>query len=80
MVRRSNKSIAEILTTTTITKDNKDLEVQRKIILATESFISTNKFCELILRDRNRISSENALAVSNYIIAMKGRLILGPTL
>jgi hypothetical protein len=38
--------------------------------LATEGF-TTSKFCELILRDRNRLSKENALAVSNYIIAMK---------
>jgi hypothetical protein len=48
--------------------DNDILE--RKIILATEGFI-TRKFCELILRDRNRLSKENALTICDYIIAMK---------
>jgi integrase len=74
MARRSNKSVAATLTAaTTTTKDDdreEDLETQRKITLATEGF-TTNKFCELILRDRNRLSKENALTVSNYIIAMK---------
>ena len=31
----------------------------------------TRRFCELVLRDRNRLSSENALAICNYIMAMK---------
>jgi integrase len=74
MARRSNKSVAATLTAaTTTTKDDdreEDLETQRKITLATEGF-TTDKFCELILRDRNRLSKENALTVSNYIIAMK---------
>lgn len=48
-----------------------DLEIRRKISLATDGFAATNKFCELILKDRNRISNENALTISNYIIAMK---------
>jgi hypothetical protein len=65
--RRTNESVAEILLTS---KNNEDLELQRKITIATEGFIS-NKFCELILRDRTRISKENALAISNYIIAMQ---------
>jgi hypothetical protein len=38
--------------------------------MATEGFVRT-KFCELILRDRNRLSKENALTISDYIIAMK---------
>jgi integrase len=37
--------------------------------LAIEGF--TTKSSELILRDRNRLSKENALTVCNYIIAMK---------
>ena len=38
--------------------------------MATEGF-TTNKFCEITLRDRNRLSKENALTISEYIIAMK---------
>jgi integrase/recombinase XerD len=52
----------------TITKE--DFEVQNKISLAVEGF-TTNKFCELLLKDRNRLSKENALVVCNYVIAMK---------
>jgi integrase/recombinase XerD len=44
--------------------------MDRKITLATEGF-TTNKFCELVLKDRNRLSRENVLTVCNYIIAMK---------
>ncbi len=52
-------------------KSTEDLEIlNRKITLATEG-ITTNKFCELVLRDRNRLSKENALMISEYIIAMK---------
>jgi integrase/recombinase XerD len=43
--------------------------LERKITLATEGF--TTKFCELILRDRNRLSKENALVVAQYAVAMK---------
>jgi hypothetical protein len=43
--------------------------LQRKIVLATEGF--TTKFCGLVLKDRNRLSKENALIVAEYIIAMK---------
>jgi integrase len=50
-------------------KDN-DAELDRKITLAIEGF-TTTKSPELILRDRTRLSKENALTVSNYIIAMK---------
>ena len=63
-----NKS-SVIETESTTTRDE-DLEMQRKITLATEGF-TTIKFCELVLRDRNRLSKENALTISEYIIAMK---------
>jgi integrase/recombinase XerD len=43
--------------------------LERRITLATECF--TRKFPELVLRDRNRLSKENAVAVCEYIIAMK---------
>ena len=42
---------------------------ERKITLATEGF-TTSRFCELILRDRSRLSKENALTICDYIIAM----------
>jgi hypothetical protein len=44
--------------------------LERKIPLATEGF-TTHKFCELILRDRSRLSKENALTMCEYVIAMK---------
>jgi integrase/recombinase XerD len=82
MARRSNKSIAEILAPSTPStdilfpdrnKDNSDNNplalLERKISLATEGF--TTKFCELVLKDRSRLSKENALTVCDYIIAMK---------
>ena len=74
MARRSNKAIAGILTPPIPTSRNDKQEqedLDRKIILATEGFSITTKFCELILRDRNRLSKENALTVCDYIIAMK---------
>jgi integrase len=43
--------------------------LQRKIALATEGF--TTKFCELVLKDRNRMSQENALVLAEYIVALK---------
>jgi uncharacterized protein YihD (DUF1040 family) len=75
MVRRSNKSVAEILSPTNVSEldcnNDKVLALlERKITLATEGF-TTHKFCELILRDRNRLSEENALTICEYIIAMK---------
>ena len=85
MARRSNKSIAEILTppsplpTTDIlfldgnneNNDNNHLALlERKISLATEGF-TTHKFCELVLKDRTRLSKENALTICEYIMAMK---------
>jgi integrase len=44
--------------------------LEKKIRTAIEGF-GTSRFCELILRDRNRLSKDNALTVSDYIIAMK---------
>jgi hypothetical protein len=44
-----------------------------KIILATEGF-TTRKFCELVLRDRTRLSKDNALTICDYIIAMKRKV------
>jgi hypothetical protein len=46
-----------------------DSLLDRKIILATEGF--TTKFCELTLKDRKKLSKENALVVAEYIISMK---------
>jgi hypothetical protein len=45
-------------------------ELDRKIALATECF-TTTKAPELILKDRSRLSEQNALTVSNYIIAFR---------
>ncbi|MFZ0223247.1 MAG: hypothetical protein WAM42_16300 [Candidatus Nitrosopolaris sp.] len=85
MARRSNKSIAEILKPrsrppplvsqpVSLSKNDDDYDhlllLERKITTATEDF-TTSKLCELILRDRNRLSKENALTVSDYVIAMK---------
>jgi integrase/recombinase XerD len=70
MARRSNKSIAELLTSSQTSLKNDDELLERKISIAIEGF-GTTRFCELILRDRNRLSKENALTVSDYIIAMK---------
>ena len=79
MTRRSNKWIAEILTTPPTDdsflngKDNKDnplAVLDRKISLATEGF-TTHRYCELVLKDRSRLSKENALTICEYVIAMK---------
>jgi hypothetical protein len=90
MARRSNKSIGEILTPpprspvprSTINasshpKNNYSddlLLLERKITIATEGF-TTAKFCELILKDRQRLSKENALTICEYVIAMKREVI-----
>jgi hypothetical protein len=47
-----------------------DIELNRKIAIATEGF-TTRKFCELVLKDRSRLSKENALTLCDYVIAMK---------
>ena len=76
MVRRSKKSIAEILSPTNVLSihesdnDKHSALIERKIALATEGF-TTHKFCELVLKDRNRLSEENALTICDYVIAMK---------
>jgi hypothetical protein len=64
----SNRQVAEDIILASKSKDT--LELDRKITLTTEGF-TVNRFCELVLRDRNRLSSENALAICNYIMAMK---------
>jgi hypothetical protein len=68
--RLSDKQITEILRSKTTNKEKQDLDLDRKIALATEGF-ATAKFCEFVLRDRNRLSKENALTISEYIVAMK---------
>ncbi|MFL6430569.1 MAG: hypothetical protein ACJ71X_03795, partial [Nitrososphaeraceae archaeon] len=72
MARRSNKSIQEILSSSKefISFDDREKELDRKITLVTEGF-TTNKYCELVLRDRTRLSKENALTLCNYIIDYK---------
>ncbi len=82
MARRSNKSVQEILGeqqqsrsmegwTTSVSRDHhdKDKELDRKITLVTEGF-TTTKYCELILRDRTRLSKENALTTCDYIYSI----------
>jgi integrase/recombinase XerD len=78
MARRSNKSIAKILIPSIDDslldgKDRNDsplIVLERKICVATEGF-TARKLCELILRDRSRLSKENALTIYDYIIVMK---------
>ena len=64
----NRKSIAETITISESAVINDEI-LERKITLATECF--TRKFPELILKDRNRLSKENAMTVCEYIIAMK---------
>jgi integrase/recombinase XerD len=76
MSRRSKKSIAKILSQTNVSPLDRNhigkhlALLDRKITLATEGF-TTDRFCELVLRDRKRLSDENALTICDYIIAMK---------
>jgi integrase len=71
MNKYSNKQVEETLTTkTTIAEDAKQEVLDRKIGMATEGF-TTDRFCELVLRNSNRLSKENALTICDYIIAMK---------
>ncbi|MGC2572177.1 MAG: hypothetical protein WA364_11755 [Candidatus Nitrosopolaris sp.] len=66
MARRSNKSIAEVLAQPLPSKTsskNENQLLERKISVAIEG-LGTTRFCELILRDRNRLSKENAWTVS----------------
>jgi hypothetical protein len=54
-----------------VRNDNVDDSIlERKMSLATEGF-TRPKFCELVLKDRNRLSEENALTICDYIIAIK---------
>ena len=46
-----------------------DETLERKIVMATEGV--RTKFIESTLRDRKRLSAENALTVSEYMILMK---------
>ncbi|HET7345630.1 MAG TPA: hypothetical protein VFJ05_07150, partial [Nitrososphaeraceae archaeon] len=68
MARRSNKSIEATLSST---KGASSTMIDRKISSATKCFTTSAKSSELILRDRSRLSEENALAISEYIISMK---------
>jgi hypothetical protein len=73
VARRSNKSIAEILvqpSSSQVSSKNDNQLLEKKINAAVQGF-DTNRFCGLILTDRNRVPKENALTVSDYIIAMK---------
>jgi 23S rRNA A1618 N6-methylase RlmF len=63
--RRSKKSLQAALAPI-----GTNSELDRKITLATECF-TTTKASELILKDRARLSEENALTICNYIIAFK---------
>ena len=68
--RRSNKSLQE-----TLAPISTNSELERKIGLATECFATTSsKASELVLRDRTRLSEQNALTVCNYIIAFKHKV------
>ena len=62
--------------------NNNDLSLtttlEKKINLVIEGF-NTDKFCEMVLRDRNRLSKENALTICYYVIVMKREIIQGST-
>jgi integrase len=58
-----------MMQSTTATVAQEAALLERKIALATEGF--TTKFCELVLKDRNRMSQENALVLAEYIVAMR---------
>jgi hypothetical protein len=65
MARFSNKQIQKILSSSS------SASLDRKIALATEDFSARIKSTELILRDRTRMSKENALSICDYIISMR---------
>jgi hypothetical protein len=69
MVRCSNKSVAEILSSTG-GNDNDMILLDRKITMATEGF-TTDRFCELVLKDRSRLSKENALTICVILLIEK---------
>ncbi|MFL6456252.1 MAG: hypothetical protein ACJ71G_04705, partial [Nitrososphaeraceae archaeon] len=81
MSNLSNKSIAKILTQSSASSSPPvvdDIQLQSKIALATEGF-TTDRFCELVLRDRDRLSKENALTTCEYVIAMKREISPRPS-
>jgi uncharacterized protein YihD (DUF1040 family) len=65
-----SKHSLSLSSTSSLSNQSEDLEIDRKVTLATEGF-TTAKYCEIVLRDRNRLSKENALVICDYIIAMK---------
>jgi integrase/recombinase XerD len=73
--RRSKANINSGFTTTTtateeaVKRSNGLNLLESKIILATEEFVT--RFSESTLRDRSRLSQENALVLAEYITAMK---------
>jgi integrase len=68
--RRSKINIKPGLATADVLTRRNDLNLlERKIILATEGFMT--RFPQSTLRDRSKLSKENALVVAEYIIAMK---------
>jgi integrase len=74
MARCSNKQVAKILASGRVVEGRakeQDVELNRKIARVTEDFPAANKYCKLVLSDRNRLSKENALTVCDYMIAMK---------
>ena len=73
MARCSNEQVAKILASGRVVegKAKEEVELNRKITLVTEGFSTANKYCKLVLSDRNRLSKENALTVCDYMIAMK---------
>ena len=72
MARHSNNSVAEILsplTNVSLLGENTDKYLalsDTKISLATAGF-TIYKFCELILKDRSRLSKENTLTDSQSL-------------
>ena len=75
MARCSKEQVAKILASGGVVegraKEEEDVELNRKIALVTEDFPTANKYCKLVLSDRNRLSKENALTVCDYMLAMK---------
>jgi uncharacterized protein YihD (DUF1040 family) len=72
MSKHSNKTLSPTNPPLVDVNDNdKYLALlERKIALATEGF-TTHKFCELVLKDRNRLSKENALIICDYVVVMR---------
>ena len=61
MARCSNEQVAKILVSGGVVQGRakeEDVELNRKIALVTEDFSTSNKYCKLVLSDRNRLSKE----------------------